>query len=139
MVTQVVANDVAIISELVIPTYAQAIAGGDLAGWLALWLPEGKQMPPGAPARVGLEQIGEGNRPLFELFDTEMGIHPEEIRVLGDHAYMHGEYDYAMTPKEGGQAIRGSGKFLTILRKQADGSWKLAIDCFNDNAAGSAP
>jgi ketosteroid isomerase-like protein len=38
-----------------------------------------------------------------------------------------------MTPKEGGQTIRGRGKFLSILKKQADGSWKFAIDCFNDN------
>jgi ketosteroid isomerase-like protein len=38
-----------------------------------------------------------------------------------------------MTPKEGGETTSYSGKFLDILVKQADGSWKIAIDCHNYN------
>ena len=133
MVAEAVKSDVALINEL-IHEYVQTIKDGDMESWLSLWLPEGKQMASGVPARIGHEAIREGNRPLFELFMTEMAIHPDELRILGDHAYTHGNYDYAMTPREGGTAITGSGKFLTILNKPEDGSWKFAIDCFNDNA-----
>jgi len=38
-----------------------------------------------------------------------------------------------MTPKAGGKTIKLDGKYLTILERQADGSWKIAIDCFNSN------
>ena len=104
MVAEAVKSDVALIDEL-IHEYVQTIKDGDMEGWLALWLPEGKQMASGVPARIGHEAIREGNRPLFELFMTEMTIHPDELRILGDHAYTHGNYDYAMTPREGGTAI----------------------------------
>ena len=73
-------------------------------------------------------------RPLMDLFDAEMAIFPDEVRILGDHAYSHGNYEYALKPKEGGETVSGKGKFLTILARQANGSWKIAIDCFNDNA-----
>ncbi len=134
MATTMIESEATVISAMLNNEYVGAIRAGDMERWIALWIPEGKQMAPNAPAHIGLEAIREGNRPLLELFDTEMSIFPDEVRVLGDHAYTHGNYDYSMTPKEGGPAISGSGKFLTILKKQADGSWKIAIDCFNENA-----
>lgn len=126
-------SDTVLINEL-LGEYIAAINAGDMDRWMAVWSPEGKQMPPGAPARVGLEEIRAGNQPMFELFDTEMTVFPDEFRILDDYTYTHGNYEYAMTPKEGGRTISGSGKFLSILARQADGSWKFAIDCFNDNA-----
>ena len=139
MATTMIESEAAAISAMLNNEYVGAMRDGDMERWIALWVPEGKQMPPNAPARVGLEQIREGNRPMLELFNTEMSVFPDEVRVLGDHAYTHGNYDYSLTPKEGGEAITGSGKFLTILKKQADGSWKIAIDCFNDNAPPDTP
>ena len=139
MATTMIESEAAAISAMLNNDYVGAMRDGDMERWIALWVPEGKQMPPNAPARVGLEQIREGNRPMLELFNTEMSVFPDEVRVLGDHAYTHGNYDYSLTPKEGGEAITGSGKFLTILKKQADGSWKIAIDCFNDNAPPDTP
>jgi uncharacterized protein (TIGR02246 family) len=134
MVIEKQETDVIMITQL-LDEYASSIEAGDLERWIALWMPDGKQMPPGTPARLGPEEIREGNRPMFDLFDTEMTIYQDELRVIGNYAYGHGNYDYAMTPKEGGRAITGSGKFLSILKKQTDGSWKFAIDCFNDNSA----
>lgn len=90
-------------------------------------------MPPGAPRRVGRALIRAEAKPLFDLFDNRTAVYPEEIQVLGDLAYTHGKYEIAMTPKEGGDSLEIKGKFLTILRKQVDGSWKIAIDCFNSD------
>lgn len=131
-------DEVALISSMLKNEYVGALRDGDVERWMALWIPAGKQMVPNAPARLGLDQIREGNRPLMELFNTEMTVFPDEIRVLGNYAYTHGNYDYSMTPKEGGQTIKGHGKFLTILHKQPDGAWRIAIDCFNDNAPPNA-
>jgi ketosteroid isomerase-like protein len=60
-----------------------------------------------------------------------MVIHTEEIRILGDRAYSHGILEYEITPKEGGETRSHSVKFLDVLEKQVDGSWKIAIDCHN--------
>lgn len=114
--------------------YAAAWSAGDMAGWIALWIDGGIQMPPGVPRNIGKEQIRTAMQPLLDVYDNEMTINPEEVRVLGDRAYSHGHYALAMTPKAGGDTAEVRGKFLTILEKQVDGSWKIAIDCFNYDA-----
>ncbi len=127
-------SDVAQIYELW-NAFAAAANDGDLGGWISLWIDDGIQMPPGAPRRVGKEQIRQEMKPLFDSFDTsKMTIHTEEVRIIGYRAYSHGTYEFEMTPKEGGDTMEVAGKFLTILEKQADSSWKLAIDCFNYDA-----
>jgi uncharacterized protein (TIGR02246 family) len=114
--------------------YAAAANDGDMARWITLWSEDGIQMPPGAPRRVGKEQIRREMQSLFDRFTTSnMVIHTEEIRILGDRAYSHGTLEYEITPKEGGETRSYSGKFLDILEKQVDGSWKIAIDCHNHN------
>lgn len=125
-------SDVAQVYELW-NEYAAAANSGDLERWISLWIDDGIQMPPDVPRRVGIAEIRREMQPLFNLFDIKMSINPEEVRVLGDRAYSHGTFEIAMTPKEERKAAEGTGKFLTILEKQADGSWKIAIDCFNYN------
>ncbi|UCC99646.1 MAG: SgcJ/EcaC family oxidoreductase, partial [Phycisphaerales bacterium] len=126
-------SDVAQIYQLW-KAYAAALTAGDMERWIALWTDDGIQMPPGAPRRVGVEQIRASMQPLFDLYQWAITINPEEVRVLGDRAYSHGTYEFALTPKEDGETMEGSSKYLTILEKQADGSWKIAIDCFNYDA-----
>ena len=125
------AADVAKVKE-VWNEYEASVNAEDSERWIALWIDDGIRMPPDEPRTVGLEQIRASVEPVFELFDfDEFTINPEEVRILGDRAYSHGLYGFSMTPKAGGDTIELSGKFLTILEKQADGSWKIAIDCFN--------
>jgi uncharacterized protein (TIGR02246 family) len=127
-------TDVAQIYELW-NEYAAAWRAGDMERWIALWTDDGIQMPPGAPRNVGKEQIRTANQPGMDQNDYEMTINPDQVQVLGDRAYSHGTYTCEMTPKAGGETKSYSGKFLDILEKQADGSWKIAIDCHNYNAA----
>ena len=126
-------SDVAQIYELW-NEYAAAAHAGDLERWMSLWIDDGIQMAPDAPRRVGKEQIRAGMQPGFDLFImSNMVINTEEVQILGDQAYSHGTYTFEMTPKEGGETTSLSGRFLDILEKQADGSWKMAIDCHNYN------
>ena len=127
------ASDVAKVYE-VWNEYVAAAHDGDLERWMSMWIEDGIQMPPDVPRRVGKEQIRTGMQPGFDLFDMKnMIIQTEEVRILGDRAYSHGTYTFDMTPKEGGETTSFSGKFLDILEKQVDGSWKIAIDCHNYN------
>jgi uncharacterized protein (TIGR02246 family) len=126
-------SDVAKVYELW-NEYAAAANDGDLERWMSLWIDDGIQMPPDVPRRVGKEQIWKEMQPSFDLFDfSNMVINTEEVRILGDRAYSHGTYVFEMGPKEGGETTSYSGKFLDILEKQVDGSWKIAIDCHNFN------
>jgi uncharacterized protein (TIGR02246 family) len=130
---RVMASDVTQVYELW-NEYAAACHAGDLERWLALWIDNGIQMAPDAPPRVGKAQIRAAMQPTFQRFDVRnLVINTEEVRILGDRAYSHGTYTFDMTPKEGGQTTSLWGKFLDIVAKQADGSWKIAIDCHNYN------
>jgi uncharacterized protein (TIGR02246 family) len=91
-------------------------------------------MAPDEPPRVGKEQIRAAMQPAFDLLImSNMIINTGEVRILGDQAYSHGTYTFETTPKEGGETTSFSGKFLDILEKQIDGTWKIAIDCHNYN------
>jgi len=115
-------------------TYASAITDGDMDRWITLWIDDGIQMPPDAPANVGKEKIQTFLQELMNLFQWKMTINNEEIREAGDWGFARGTYTVELTPKEEGKTLKGSGKFLTILERQDDGSWKIARDCFNYNA-----
>jgi uncharacterized protein (TIGR02246 family) len=50
-----------------------------------------------------------------------------ELQVLGDWAYLRNRLNVTITPPGGSPTTR-SGYTLTILRKEADGRWRLARD-----------
>jgi len=119
--------------------YTSAAETGDLDLWISLWIANGIQMPPDTPAKIGKEQILARMKPLFDQFIIKIPITIKEVRVSGDLAFSHGTYTLSTTPKAGGETTKVTGKYLTILERQADGSWKIARDCFNYNAPPTSP
>lgn len=117
--------------------YAEALSKGNTERWLALWTEDGIRMPPGEPYRIGLDQLQLSLERNLEHFEYEkFMVYPEEVCILGDRAYTYGKYSALMKSLVVGNRINICGKFLTILAKQVDGSWKISIDCFNANAIG---
>ena len=114
--------------------YTAGCNTGDLDSWLSLWIDDGIQMPPDEPAAVGKERIRARMKVLFDQFTLKIAITGEETRIAGDLAFSRGNYTLATTPKGGGETNAFAGKYLTIFEKQIDGSWKIARDCFNNNA-----
>jgi uncharacterized protein (TIGR02246 family) len=115
--------------------YSASLNAGDLERWLALWADDGIQMPPGEPALAGKERIRKRNSGLLDQFKLDMGIANEEVRVAGDWAFARGTYKASLIPKQGGAPVPINGKYMTILARQGDGSWKIYRDIFNSNVA----
>jgi len=92
-------------------------------------------MGPDAPAIFGKEDLRANFKPGFDDFTFEMTLNSEETQVDGDLGFDRGTYTVFMTPKAGGETISAmpDGKYLGIYKRQADGSWKLYIDCYNSN------
>ena len=112
--------------------YSAAMNAEDSDLWISLWDENGIQMPPGTSAR-GKQVFEEAIRKVIEGAIFNMTIYPEEITVAGDWGYSRGTYKDCRTPKAGGETVYIDGKFLTILKRQPDGSWKIFRDCFNSN------
>ena len=123
-------SDVSLINELW-KEYAAALNAGDIERWSSLWQQDGIQMAPGFPRRVGRELIRQEIRKAADLFERRIRIYPEQIQVLGDQAFVHGAFDLVSVAKDGSEPVDVEGKFLTILQRQTDGLWKIAIECFN--------
>jgi uncharacterized protein (TIGR02246 family) len=51
-----------------------------------------------------------------------------EIEIIGRFAYLRNFLEMTIVPPDGAPAVRKSGYVLTILRKEADGRWRLARD-----------
>jgi uncharacterized protein (TIGR02246 family) len=113
--------------------FAASLNAGDAERWLALWTDDGVQLPPDEPAIVGKERIRERMRAALDRFKFDMAIANEETRTAGDLAFARGTYKATLTPKQGGKQIPIDGKFMTILVRQPDGSWKIHRDIFNSN------
>jgi ketosteroid isomerase-like protein len=64
--------------------------------------------------------------------------HSNEVGVArsGDLAYTSGTYQSAFKGGSG-KTLVDKGKYLTIWKKQADGSWKVLFDTFNSDLPAS--
>lgn len=51
----------------------------------------------------------------------------QEVQLMGGWAFIRNRIEITVTPP-GGQAMHRAGYTLTILRKEADGKWRLARD-----------
>lgn len=116
--------------------YAAFAEKGDGQSWLSQYDAQGIQMRPDAPSRTKAEldaQVPGAFKARAEANDTKMSITPLEVVVAGPWAYSRGTYTQDLTAKATGQTVHVDGKFLTIFRKQPDGSWRIFRDCFNSN------
>jgi uncharacterized protein (TIGR02246 family) len=129
-------SDVAAIDKLR-DTYMQALNAGDVADAMRVLEVNAVWMPAGEPALIGRDPIRAWTEAALEQFSLEYAFMSNEIRVAGDWAFDRGGYQLTITPKDGGEPVRDTGKYIDILRRQSDGSWKYARAIWNSD--GSTP
>ena len=97
---------------------------------------DGVVLPPNAPAVSGHAAI----EAFFKAFPpvTAFELRDQEVVGAGDFAYKSGRY-VMMMAIPGGPAVADSGKYLEVLRKQSDGSWKTVRDMFSSDLPVAAP
>lgn len=120
-------NDEQQIRELV-STWMEATKAGDIEKVLSLMADDVVFLIPGQPvmrkdgfATAARAQAGK-NAPTF---DGTSEI--QEIKVLGDWAFMWSKLTVVATPPGGGPSVTRAGHTLSVLRK-INGKWVLARD-----------
>lgn len=111
-----------------VSTWMAASRAGDIETVLSLMADDVVFLVPGQPimhkadfATAARAQSG----PEAPQFDGASEI--QEIRILGDWAFMWTKLTVVITPPGGAQAMTRAGHTLSILRKQ-NGKWVLARD-----------
>ena len=62
-------------------------------------------------------------------FDLEWQATSAQVAEAGDLGYTIGTYQ--LTVEHEGTPVVTVGKYVTLWKKHADGSWKVVVDCFN--------
>ncbi len=112
--------------------YKLSAETGNIDLRLSLWDEKGIQLRPDG-ASQDKPAIAERIRKGWPTVTTQVTIDVQEVVVAGGWGYARGLYTSRSTPKTGGAATLVDIKFLTVCRKQPDGSWKIYRDCFNSN------
>ena len=90
-------------------------------------------MAPGKPAMRGRDSVQAYYQSIFDDYEPELDSRYEEVEVLGDLAYGCGVATVKLTPEKGGEPVVSTAKYLNILWRQPDGTWKTTHDIWNSN------
>jgi uncharacterized protein (TIGR02246 family) len=87
-------------------------------------------MAPGTAPSVGKDAIRSGLKQM--LSDPALSLRFEAARVEvandGDMAYTQGSYTLTMTDPATKKPFNDKGTYVTVYKKQSDGSWKAVSD-----------
>jgi ketosteroid isomerase-like protein len=110
-------------------SFATATAEQGLEGWLGAYDSTGIQMEPDVPFTPGLPAIRAAMAPAFADSAWELTWQPTMAfaSAAGDLGYTLGNWQ-SIRRDTAGRAQVITGKYVTIWRRQADGSWKVVFD-----------
>lgn len=121
------ADDERAIREL-IQTWMAATKAGDIQTVLSLMTDDVVFMTPGNEP-FGKEAFATAAEKMKDALQVLEGTNEiREIQLLGDWAYLRAYIEITMTTPGSPTPVHRSGYTLTILRKEADGRWRIARD-----------
>ncbi|MCB0079776.1 MAG: DUF4440 domain-containing protein [Caldilineaceae bacterium] len=120
--------------------YEASVEAGDADRWGELWVDDGVKYPPDAPMLEGKEAIVNNMREWMAMATaSEVTITNHTVEVAGDFAFVRGLFRVDAELRANGMPVIMDGKYMSILQRQPDGSWKLYRDIFNSNVPPAAP
>ena len=112
--------------------FAAAYNSNDAAAVAAYFADDAILMLPNQAAIEGRQGIQAMLEAYFKENAAKIAHTPLETQVAGDWAFDRGNLTVTVTPKSG-KPMEESLKYLVILKRQPDGSWKVHADINNSN------
>lgn len=113
--------------------FVAAYNAEDVEKLVSLFTADAIRMPPDVPALSGSEELQGDFSRQFEMADFEVSIATDETGIAGDWAFARGTYGVKITSAEGGDPVEYTGKWINVMQRQADGSWKISHNIFNSD------
>lgn len=113
--------------------FTAAFNSNDAAATAATYTDDAIMLPENQAAVEGKQAIQASYAAMFRENPVKVVLAPLETQVAGDWAYDRGNATMTVTPKSG-KPIEESAKYLVIVKRQPDGSWKLYRDIDNSNS-----
>ena len=112
--------------------FVEAYNRGDVAAVVDIYTEDAKILPPNMEMVSGKEAIQAFWKSAMAMGVRRLNLETVEVGYDGDLAYERGVSTVTIQP-EGGQEMTERGKYVVVLKRQADGSWKLAVDIWNSD------
>ncbi len=111
-----------------------AMLAGDLTGSLANYTDSAVVMMPGMPAMRGRMEYEKGFKGMMDAMKvTAATFHTDDVLASGDLVIETGTFSMTTVPK-GGKPMNDKGKYISVWKKQMDGSWKIVRDINNSDS-----
>jgi uncharacterized protein (TIGR02246 family) len=116
--------------------FMAAANAGDAEGMAKVYADDGALLAPNLPPQKGRDAIKAFWGGFLDAYTVRFEVASDTIEGRGDLAYNQGHYRFTAVPKaKGVPGVADEGKFLEILKKQPDGSWKYVLDMYSSNLA----
>jgi uncharacterized protein (TIGR02246 family) len=108
--------------------WSEGWAKGEAAMVAAIFADDGVQLAGNGKFFKGPQQISEHQKAAMQNVDpgVKVTVTTGTVWLDGDTAYETGKYKYEY--KEKGKPAIDEGRYVTVWKRQKDGSWKLAMD-----------
>ena len=113
--------------------WEEAANRGDAAAVASLYTEDGQFMPPNADIVEGRANIQTAIQGLVDMKLRNVDLTTVDVGASGDLAYEVGRYSLDVQPPGAPQHVTDKGKYVLVLKRQADGTWKIVADIFNTN------
>lgn len=111
---------------------ASSTSDSPLDALMAHFADDAKVLAPDAPMARGKEASRAVFAELYAMPGFSLTWKPTTADVSADLGYTIGTYHMEFQGSEGGP-VAIDGKYMTVWKKQSDGTWKVAVDMFNAN------
>ena len=112
--------------------WEEAFEGGDAAALAGLYTADAIYMPPYMDAIRGRETIeARLAEQMTMMTERQIAIERADLGGSGDLAYAIGTYSIEMGMEGAPAPMTDSGKYLTLARRDADGSWRIHAHIWN--------
>jgi len=112
---------------------AKAFNEGDAAGIARHFADKCFLMAPSGQTKTDPAQVKAYYQAIFDKYSTGLESGYEDVKVDGDLAYGRGFAKVRLKDKVTGEETASTAKYLNILERQSDGSWKTTHDIWNAN------
>ncbi len=112
--------------------FARATAQRGAEGWASFFAENGRMLPDAKTEVIGRADIRKAMESAFSdpTFSLTWAPDGAEVSSAGDLGYTWGRYTSHRVSAEG-EETTSRGRYLTIWRRQADGTWKVELDLGN--------
>lgn len=112
--------------------WGQAIGTKGAEGYASFFTNDAVLLPPDSKAVIGQDSIQKWMKNNLDTYSFQVtGFTQDEIRIGNGWAFMRVTITGTKKLKSGGKSVTTTNKYLDVLQRQTDGTWKFVYRMWN--------